>query len=118
LIKFSPNGIALSPPITGFNGMGVDGIGWGTAVTLDKVWVSSFNGAIGVHDFQGRPIGKETDIPFADKTGELMGIGVAANGDVWIADGTKISYCISPAVVCRTDASCRSWGQITFRHRH
>ena len=63
LIKFSPNGTALSPPITGFTGMGVDGIGWGTAVALDKVWVASFNGAIGVHDFQGRPIGKESDIP-------------------------------------------------------
>jgi hypothetical protein len=89
LIKFSPNGTALSPAITGFTGMGVDGIGWGTGVTLDKVWVTSFNGAIGVHDFQGRPIGKESDIPFAGKTGGLMGIGVAANGDVWIADGTK-----------------------------
>jgi len=44
LIKFSPNGTALSPPITGFTGMGVDGIGWGTAVALDKVWVASFNG--------------------------------------------------------------------------
>ena len=31
LIKFSPNGTALSPPITGFTGMGVDGIGWGTS---------------------------------------------------------------------------------------
>ncbi len=89
LIKFSPNGTALSPPITGFTGMGVDGIGWGTAVALDKVWVGSFNGAIGVHDFQGHPIGKETDIPFAGKTGGLMGVSVAANGDVWIADGTK-----------------------------
>jgi hypothetical protein len=89
LIKFSPNGTALSPPITGFTGMGVDGVGWGTGVTLDKVWVASFTGAIGVHDFQGRPIGKESDFPFAGKTGGLMGIGVAANGDVWIADGTK-----------------------------
>lgn len=89
LIKFSPNGTPLSPAITGFTGMGVDGIGWGTAVALDKVWVSSFNGAIGVHDFQGRPIAKETDIPFAGKTGGLMGIGIAPNGDVWIADGTK-----------------------------
>jgi uncharacterized protein (TIGR03000 family) len=89
LIKFSPNGTALSPPITGFTGMGVDGIGWGTGVTLDKVWVSSFNGAIGVHDFEGRPIGKESDIPFAGKTGQLMGIGVAAKGDIWIADGSK-----------------------------
>ncbi len=89
LVKFSPNGTALSPAITGFTGMGVDGIGWGTAVALDKVWVASFNGAIGVHDFQGRTIGKESDIPFAGKTGGLMGVSVAANGDVWIADGTK-----------------------------
>ena len=89
LIKFSPDGTALSPAITGFTGMGVDGIGWGTAVALDKVWVASFNGAIGVHDFQGRTIGKESDIPFAGKTGGLMGVSVAANNDVWIADGTK-----------------------------
>jgi hypothetical protein len=80
LIKFSPNGTALSPAITGFTGMGVDGIGWGTAVALDKVWVASFNGAIGVHDFQGRTIGKESDIPFAGKTGGLMGITVAPMG--------------------------------------
>ena len=43
-IKFAPNGTPLSPPITGFTGMGVDGIGWGTGVALDKVWVTSFNG--------------------------------------------------------------------------
>src|SRR5271154_904838 len=88
-IKFSPNGTALSPAITGFTGMGVDGIGWGTGVALDKVWVTSFNGAIGVMDFNGNPLGKESDIPFAGKTGGLMGVSVAANGDVWIADGTK-----------------------------
>ena len=34
-----PTGPPLSPPITGFTGMGIDGVGWGTAVTLDKVWV-------------------------------------------------------------------------------
>ena len=55
VIKFAPNGTPLSPPITGFTGMGVDGIGWGTAVTLDKVWVTSFNGSILVMDFDGRP---------------------------------------------------------------
>jgi hypothetical protein len=96
LIKFSPNGTALSPAITGFTGMGVDGIGWGTAVALDKVWVASFNGAIGVHDFQGYPIGKESDIPFAGKTGGLMGVTVAPNGDVWIADGTKNQLLLFP----------------------
>jgi hypothetical protein len=96
LIKFSPNGKALSPPITGFTGMGVDGVGWGTAVALDKVWVASFNGAIGVHDFEGRTIGKESDIPFAGKTGGLMGVAVAPNGDVWIADGTKDELLVFP----------------------
>jgi hypothetical protein len=88
-VKFAPNGTALSPAITGFTGMGIDGIGWGTGVALDKVWVTGFNGAIGIMDFQGRPIGKETDFPFAGKVGGLQGVGVAANGDVWIADATK-----------------------------
>jgi hypothetical protein len=89
VIKFSPNGTALSPAITGFRGMGLDGVGWGTAVALDKVWVTSFNGSILVMDFDGRPIGKESDFPMAGQMGQLMGIGVAANGDVWIADGSK-----------------------------
>jgi hypothetical protein len=88
LIKFSPNGTALSPPITGFRGMDIDGIGWGTGVTRDKVWVSSFDGKIGVFDFQGKPAAKESDIPIKEKMHGLMGIGVAANDDVWIADGS------------------------------
>jgi hypothetical protein len=44
--KFAPNGTALSPPITGFTCMGIDGVGWGTAVSKDRVWISSFNGKI------------------------------------------------------------------------
>ncbi len=88
-VKFAPNGTALSPAITGFTGMGIDGVGWGTGVALDKVWVTGFNGAIGIMDFQGRPIGKETDFPLAGKVGGLQGVGIAANGDVWIADATK-----------------------------
>jgi hypothetical protein len=88
-VKFSPNGAALSPPITGFTGMGVDGIGWGTGVTPDKVWVTGLNGAIGIMDFDGQPIGEESDFPMAGKVGGLQGVGVATNGDVWIADATK-----------------------------
>jgi hypothetical protein len=88
-VKFSPNGTALSPAITGFTGMGVAGIGWGTGVTRDKVWVTSFNGAIGIMDFDGRPLGQASDFPMAGKVGGLQGVGVAANGDVWIADATK-----------------------------
>ena len=37
-IKLAPNGKPLSPPIDGFTGIGVDGIGWGTGVTRDKVF--------------------------------------------------------------------------------
>ena len=89
VIKFTPNGTALSPPITGFTGMGIDGVGWGTAVTNDRVWISSFNGKILVMDFNGKPVAKESDFPFKEKFLGLMGIGVAANGDVWIADGSN-----------------------------
>lgn len=88
-IKFAPNGTALSPAVTGFTGMGVDGVGWGTGVSLDKVWVTSFNGRIGLFDFDGKPIGNESDFPMAGQVGGLQGVGVAANGDVWIADATK-----------------------------
>lgn len=87
--KFSPNGTPLSPPITGFTGMGIDGIGWGTAVTRDKVWITSFNGKILVMDFNGRPAAKESDFPFKEKFLGLMGIGISAKGDVWIADGSN-----------------------------
>ena len=88
VIKFSPNGTALSPPITGFTGMGIDGVGWGTAVTKDRIWISSFNGKILVMDFNGKPVATEADFPFKEKLLGLMGIGVAPNGDVWIADGS------------------------------
>ena len=69
--------------------MGIDGVGWGTAVALDKVWITSFNGKILLMDFDGKPLAKESDFPLAGKMGQLMGIGIAANGDVWIADGSK-----------------------------
>src|SRR5271165_6125899 len=88
VIKVTPNGTILSPPITGFTGMGIDGVGWGTAVTKDRVWISSFNGKFLVMDFDGKPVAKESDVPFKEKFLGLMGIGVAANGDVWIADGS------------------------------
>ena len=86
-VKFGPDGSALSPPVTGFMGAGINGVGWGTAVTRENVWISSFNGKILVMDLQGRPVASEQDFPFHEKLSGLMGIGVAANGDVWIADG-------------------------------
>jgi hypothetical protein len=52
------------------------------------IWLTSFNGKILVMDFNGRPIGTESDFPFKEKFLGLMGVGVATNGDVWIADGS------------------------------
>jgi len=87
VIKVTPNGTLLSPPITGFRGMGLDGVGWGTAVTDDRVWISGFNGKILVMDLDGHPVGKESDFPFTKGLFGLMGVGVAPNGDIWICDG-------------------------------
>ena len=88
VLKMTTNGTPLSPPITGFTGMGIDGVGWGTAVTKDRVWITSFNGKILVMDFGGKPVATEADFPFKEQLHGLMGIGVAENGDVWIADGS------------------------------
>ena len=68
--------------------MALDGVGSGTAVTLDKVWATSVDGKILVMDLNGRPVGKESDFPFKEKLLGLMGIGVSSSGDVWIADGS------------------------------
>ncbi len=117
----------LSSPPTGprcrrrspaFTGMGIDGVGWGTAVTLDKVWVTSFNGKILVMDFDGHPVGKESDFPFKEKFG-LMGIGVAANGDVWIADGSdnQLLYFPGGTDQGRTNRQGRR-AEVALRHRH
>jgi streptogramin lyase len=96
VVKLTPNGIPLSPPITGFTGMGIDGVGWGTAVTKDRVWISSFNGKILVMDFNGKPVATENDFPFKEKFLGLMGIGVSASGDVWIADGSNNQLLLFP----------------------
>lgn len=89
LIKVLPNGTVVSPPVNGFRGMGLDGVGWGTGVSLDKVWVGGLNGTILVTDFNGNPVAKESDLPMAGQLGGVMGIATAANGDIWLADGTK-----------------------------
>lgn len=90
LVKLDSTGRLMSPPVTGFTGMGVDGAGWGTAVTQNGTcWVTSFNGSIGVYNLQdGSPV--DDDLPeilakyLRHKIGGLQGIGVAPNGDVWV----------------------------------
>ena len=72
--------------LVGFNGQQLGGIGWGTGVSTDRVWLGTFNKTVGVFDLQGKPLGPLT---FEGQTGELQGVGVARNGDVWIADAMK-----------------------------
>ena len=96
-IKFAPNGTPLSPPITGFTGMGIDGIGWGTGVTRDKVWVTSFNGKIGVMDFDGHPIGKESDFPMAGKSAACRASASPRTAMSGSPMARRTSCCTSPA---------------------
>jgi hypothetical protein len=53
-----------------------------------SVWVSGFNGKLLVMDLDGRPVASESDVPFKEKLFGLMGITAAADGDVWVADGS------------------------------
>lgn len=90
LVKLDSTGKLLSPPVTGYTGMGVDGAGWGTAVTkAGTCWVTSFNGAIGVYRLEdGSPVVDQVPENLAEsltEIGGLQGIGVAPNGDIWIA---------------------------------
>ena len=89
LVKLDSTGRLVSPAVTGYTGMGVDGAGWGTAVTdKDTCWVTSFNGAIGIYRLEdGEPIYKEIPPELEEalhEIGGLQGIGVAPNGDVWV----------------------------------
>ncbi|MFT7899569.1 hypothetical protein VBY74_06265 [Tenacibaculum ascidiaceicola] len=89
LVKLDSTGKLLSPPVTGYTGMGVDGAGWGTAVTKDGTcWVTSFNGSIGVYKLEdGSPVVEKVPEHIAEalnEIGGLQGIGVAPNGDIWI----------------------------------
>jgi streptogramin lyase len=83
VIRLSPSGKALSPALVGYNGQGLDGMGWGTTVSADKVWVSGFNGIVGVFDLDGNVLGPAT---VNGKNGALQGLATAPNGDVWICD--------------------------------
>ena len=83
VVRLTPSGQAISPALVGYNGQGLDGIGWGTTVSTDKAWVSSFNGTVGVFDLDGNVLGPAK---IAGKTGGLQGLATAPNGDVWVCD--------------------------------
>ena len=83
VVQLDAAGNAISPPLVGLNSQGLDGIGWGTTVSEDKVWVSSFNGKVGVFDLDGKPLGPAT---IDGENGALQGLATAPNGDVWLCD--------------------------------
>ena len=94
VVKLSPSGKTLSPNIIGFTVEGLDGIGWGTGVSSDKVWASSFARTIAVFDLNGKPLVGPGGLNFGGKLGMMHGVGYAPSGDVWIVDstGNKLVY--------------------------
>jgi len=87
--KFAPNGKPVSPMITGFTGGGIDSPGWGVAFSADdKVWVTNLIGrTISVLDRKtGKALSPEGGYNFDGKLGQMQGILVAPNGDVWTVD--------------------------------
>ena len=87
MTHFDQTATAQSPPITGYNGQGLDGVGWGTGISENYAWVSTFNNKVGVFDLKdGTAVGPAT---IDKEVGQLQGIGTSKNGDVWIADNTS-----------------------------
>jgi len=87
--KFAPNGRPLSPMITGYRGGGLDSPGWGIAFSADdKVWATNLIGrTISVLDRKtGKPLSPDVGYNFDGRLGQMQGILVAPNGDVWTVD--------------------------------
>lgn len=83
VVRMAPSGKILSPDLVGYNSQDLDGIGWGTTVSADKVWVSSFNGVVGVFDLDGSALGPAK---VNGKNGALQGLATGPDGDVWVCD--------------------------------
>ncbi|PTO54272.1 hypothetical protein CWN94_10700 [Vibrio splendidus] len=93
VVRLAPSGKALSPALVGYNDQGLDGIGWGTTVSEDKVWVATFNAKVGVFDLNGKALGPATiDAP----NGQLQGLATAPNGDVWVTDNQLNQMIVFP----------------------
>ncbi|MBX3437257.1 MAG: hypothetical protein KF861_07205 [Planctomycetaceae bacterium] len=89
LSKIAPNGRPLSPMTFGYRGGGIDGPGFGIAISDDdKVWATSLIGkTISVFDRKtGKPLSPETGYNFGGQLGAMQGIITTPNGDVWALD--------------------------------
>ena len=61
MTHFDQTATAQSPPITGYNGQGLDGVGWGTGISENYAWVGTFNNKVGVFDLKdGTALGPTT----------------------------------------------------------
>jgi len=92
LSKLAPNGRPLSPMTTGFRGGGIDGPGFGIAISADdKVWATSLAGKnISVFDRKtGAPLSPASGYDFGGQLGQMQGIIVTPSGDVWALDNGK-----------------------------
>jgi len=97
LSKLAPNGKPLSPMTTGFRGGGIDGPGFGIAISADdKVWATSLAGKnISVFDRKtGEPLSPESGYNFGGQLGHMQGIIATPSGDVWALDNenSRIVY--------------------------
>ncbi len=89
LSKIAPNGTPLSPMTIGYRGGGIDGPGFGIAISADdKVWSTSLAGKnISVFDRKtGKPLSPDTGYDFGGKLGSMQGIITTPSGDVWALD--------------------------------
>jgi streptogramin lyase len=91
LAEFAPNGKPLSPATTGFQGGGIEGPGFGTAIDANgKVWVTSTGSkTISLFDNSGKPLSPPEGYNFDGQLGLMQGIIVTSNGDVWALDFGK-----------------------------
>jgi hypothetical protein len=88
LSKFAPNGRPLSPPTTAFQGGGIEGPGFGTAIDFDgQPWVTSTGSKTISHfDKNGKPLSPPEGYNFGGQLGIMQGIIVTPNRDVWTVD--------------------------------
>jgi hypothetical protein len=92
LSKFAPDGMPLSPAVTGFTGGGQLGPGFGLAIDAhDNAWTTSFGRAntISLLDNSGKPLSPPEGYNFGGKISKMQGVIVTPSGDVWAADTFK-----------------------------
>jgi hypothetical protein len=98
LSKFAPDGKPLSPMTTGFTGGGLEGIGFGMALDAnDNVWAGTYGTqTIVKFDKTGKPLSPPDGWNFNGQLGQMQGVIVTPNGDVWALDVAKSQVVYMP----------------------